>query len=81
MLDNPSPETEAACRSLINKLQHCKHPSKRFPAFLTEMVFLGDESITVISVCALVFGAASPATLELTQRFEDVIFVTVEQAD
>lgn len=30
----------------------------------------------MISLFALVFGAASPATSEFTQRFEDVIFVT-----
>lgn len=35
----------------------------------------------MISVFALVFGAASPAALEFTQRFEDVIFATVEEAD
>lgn len=35
----------------------------------------------MISVFALVFGAASPAAPEFTQRFKDVIFVTVEEAE
>lgn len=49
-------------------------------AFLTEMgLFRGQKH--QISVFALVFLAASPATPEFTQRFEDVIFVTVEEAD
>lgn len=32
VLDNPSPETEAACRSLINRLEQSNHRLTRCPA-------------------------------------------------
>lgn len=45
VLDNPSPETEAARRSLRNKLQHCNHRFKRSLAFWTEMcLFRGTKA-------------------------------------
>lgn len=39
VLDNPSPESEAARRSLINRLQHCNYPVKDLTRSLTVVLW------------------------------------------